>query len=92
MPDEWFSAICLSSLLFEILMSKKWVEFSLAYFGTLKYDCATNTRGIFNFLPLINNTVTIEVSFLLLIISEILSSKTINILRFLPILYFSIIL
>ena len=29
MSDEWFIAICWSSLLFEIFMIKKWVEFSL---------------------------------------------------------------
>ena len=34
---------------------------------------------MFNFLPLINNSVTIESSFLLWIISVIISSKTINI-------------
>ena len=27
--DEWFSAICWSSLLFRIFVIKKWVEFSL---------------------------------------------------------------
>ena len=37
---------------------------------------------MFNFLPLINNSVTIELSFLLLIISPMISLKTINILRF----------
>ena len=39
MSDEWFSAICWSSLLFGIFMIKKWVEFSLTSFGALKYDC-----------------------------------------------------
>ena len=34
MSDEWFSAICWSSLLFGIFMIKKWVEFSLTSFGT----------------------------------------------------------
>ena len=33
------------------------------------YDCVIKTRDIFSFLPLINNSVTIEFSFLLLIIS-----------------------
>ena len=50
-------------------------------FGTLKYDCVIKTREIFNFLPQINNLVTVESSFLLLIISAIISSKTINILQ-----------
>ena len=61
MCDEWFSAICWSSLLFGIFMIKKWVEFRLISFGTLKYDCVIKTREMFNFLPLINNPVTIEV-------------------------------
>ena len=39
-------------------------------------------RKIFNFLPLVNNSVTIEFSFLLLIISTIIPSKPINILFF----------
>ena len=42
---------------------KKWVEFSLTSFGTLKYDCVIKTREMFSFLPLINNSVTIEFSF-----------------------------
>ena len=71
---------------------KKWVEFSLTSFGTLKYDCVIKTREMFNFLPLINNSVTTEFSFLLLIISAIRSSKTINILRSLSALYSSIFL
>ena len=61
--DEWFNAICWSSLLFGIFMIKKWVEFSLTSFGTLKYDCVTKTREMFIFLPLINNSVTIELFF-----------------------------
>ena len=67
--------------------NKKCVEFSLTSFGTLKYDCVINAIEVFNFLPLINNLVTIEFRFLLLIGSAIISSKTINILRFIPILY-----
>ena len=50
---------------------------------TLKYECVIKTIEIFNFLPLINNSVTIEFSFLLLIISAIISSKTINTFPFL---------
>ena len=75
MSDEWFSAICWSSLLFGIFMIKKLVKFSLTSFGTFKYDCVIRTIEMFNFLPLINNLVTIEFSFLLLIISGIVSSK-----------------
>ena len=63
------------------------VEISLTSFGTLKYDCVINSIEIFNFLPLTNNSVTTGFSFLLLIISAITSSKTINILRFLSIFY-----
>ena len=47
--DEWFSTICWSSLLFRIFMIKKWVEFSLTTFGTLKYDFLIKAREIFNF-------------------------------------------
>ena len=57
MPDEWFSGICWSSLLFGIFMIKKWVEFNLTSSGTLKYDCVIKTREMFNFLPLINKSV-----------------------------------
>ena len=60
-------------------MIKKWVEFSLTSFGTLKYDRVIKATKIFNFLSLINNSVTIGLSSLLLIISAIKSSKTINI-------------
>ena len=44
MSDEWFSAIWQSSLLSGIFMIKKWVEFSLISFGTLKYDSVIKTR------------------------------------------------
>ena len=80
--DEWFSTICGSSLLFRILIMKKSVEFSLTYFVTLKYDCVIKTIEMFNFLPLANNSVTTEFSFLLLIITAIISSKTINFYAF----------
>ena len=73
-------------------MINKWVEFTLTSFGTLKYDWVIKTRAIFNFLPLINNSVTIEFSFLLLIISAIISSKAINTLHILPMLYYSMLL
>ena len=45
---------------------------------------------MFNFLSLINNSVTIGLSFSLLIVSTIVSSKAVNILRFLFRLDFSI--
>ena len=32
---------------------------SLTFCGTLKYGCVIKTRNIFNFLPLMNNSVTI---------------------------------
>ena len=53
MSDEWFNAICWSSPLFEIFVIKRWVEFSLTSFGTLKYDWVIKTRRMLNFLPLI---------------------------------------
>ena len=61
---------------------KKCVEFNLTSFGTLKYDCVIKTIEILTFQPLINNSVTTGFNLLLLIISAIISSKTINILRF----------
>ena len=45
--DEWFSAICWSSLLFGIFAIKKWVVFSLTSFGTSKYDWVIKTRNIY---------------------------------------------
>ena len=62
-------------------MMKKWVEFRLTSFGTLKYDYVIKTREMFVFLRLIIKSVTTEFNFLLLIISAIISSKTISILR-----------
>ena len=80
--DEWFSAICYISLLLGIFIMKKCLEFSLTSFGTLKYDYVINTIEIFNFLALINNSVATGLRFLLLIISAIISSKSVHILRF----------
>ena len=57
---------------------KKLVEFSLTSFGSLKYDYVLKTIEMFNFLPLINNSIATGFSFLLLIILAIISSKTIN--------------
>ena len=61
--DEWFNAICWSSLLFGIFMIKKCVEFSLTSFGTLKYDCVIKTIEMINFISLINNSVSIGSTF-----------------------------
>ena len=69
---------------------KKWAEFCLTSFGTLNYDCVIKGREMLNFMPLVNNSVTSGFSSLLLIKSTIISSKIINILRFLPTLYSSI--
>ena len=52
-------------VLFGVFMLKKCVEFSLTSFESLKFDCVIKTREMFNFLPLINSSVTIEFSFLL---------------------------
>ena len=60
---------------------KKCAEFSLTSFGTLKYDFVIKTIEMINFLPLINNSVTTGLSVLLLNISAIISSKTINLFR-----------
>ena len=48
-------------------------------FCNSEINCVIKTREIFNFLPLINNPATIGLSFSLLSISEIISSKTIDI-------------
>ena len=61
--------------------------FRLTSFGTLKYDCLIKAREIFNFLPLIKKSVTVPLSFSLLCISAMISSKIIEIYRFLFGLY-----
>ena len=70
--------------------NKKCVVLSLASFGTLKYDCVIKTIEMLIFLPPVNSLVTTELSFLLLIISAIISSKTINTLFLFLGLYSSI--
>ena len=50
LSDEWFIAICWSSLLFGMFAMKKWLVFGLRSFGTLKYDWVIKTREMFNFL------------------------------------------
>ena len=57
---------------------KKFAVLHLASFGSLKYDCIIKATKILIFLPLINGSVTLGLSFLLLIISVIVSSKAIN--------------
>ena len=69
--------------MFRIFKMKKYVEFNLATSRTFKYDCITKTREMFSFLPVINNSVTIWLRFLLLTKSTITSSKDINTSRFL---------
>ena len=66
---------------------KKIVVVSLISFGTIKYACVIKTREMFSFPPLINNSVTIDLSFSLLSIPSMVSSETINILGFLFGLY-----
>ena len=68
------------------------VEFSVIIFDTAKWNCETKTREMFSFLPLINNSVTIELSFLVLSILTTTLSNTINVIRFLFGLYFPIFL
>ena len=79
----WLNAICWSSCLFGIFMIKKCVQFSLTSSGTVTENCVIKTLQIFSFLPLINRSVSIWLSSLLLIISAIISSKAINTLHFL---------
>ena len=50
MPDELFSAVCWSSLLFGVFMIKN-TESNLKSFSTLKYDCVIKTIDMYNFLP-----------------------------------------
>ena len=68
------------------------VEFSLIFISTAKQGCVIKTREMLNFFPLINNLVTTGLSVLLLSISAIILSNTVNILRFLFRLYSSIFL
>ena len=50
--------------------------YSLTSYGTLKYDYVIKTIQMFNFQPLTNISVTTGLSFLLLMTSAIISSKT----------------
>ena len=56
-------------------------------FWQSKMKLCNKKREMLSFLPLINNSVTMGLSFLLLSISAIKSSKAINILRLLFRLY-----
>ena len=53
-------------------------------FWNTKHYWEMKTIKLFSFLPKANNSVTIGSSFLLLGISAIISSNTVNILRFPP--------
>ena len=88
--DEWLYIICLTSLLIGIFKMHKCVVFSLTSFATLKYY-VIKAREMFSFLPLINNSVTIELSCSILSISTIISSKTISILHFLWVVFFNVL-
>ena len=78
--------------LFGLAIIKICVVLSLDSFSTLRYDCVIKTKEILDFLPLVNSSVTILCSFVLLIISATISSKTINTLSLSPGLYSSIFL
>ena len=54
------------------------LAFSLTFFGTAKLKYVIEIREMFSFLPLINSFVAIGLSFLLLVISTITSSKNIK--------------
>ena len=66
------------------------MELSIIFFGTAKQDYIIKTTEMFGFLLLINNSVTIGLWFFLLSISGIISSNTVNDLRFSYGLYSSI--
>ena len=76
--DEWFISICWSSPLFGIFIIKECVQFSLTSSGTLNYDCVIKRSEMLSFRPLINISFSTGLSLSLLIISAIISSKTIN--------------
>ena len=57
---------------------KKCVVLNITSFGTGKYNSLMKTIEIFNFLPLMDNSVPTGLSFLLPITSEIISNHQIN--------------
>ena len=63
MSDEWFDAICWSSLLLGILIIKYCVKSSLIGLGTFKSDCEIKISEILSFLSLKNNSVTKGLTF-----------------------------
>ena len=85
---KFLKSISDKSYLFGIFMIKKCVVFNLTFLGTLKDNCLIKTLEMFNFMPLINNSVTIGLSFLLLIISAIIWSNTINTFLLLLLLFY----
>ena len=80
--EEWLSAIYWRSHLLRIFIIKKRVEFSLKSLDTWE-EKYSKIVEIFSFLPLIKNSVTIWLSYLLLIILKITSQMAINTLHFL---------
>ena len=60
---QWLNEICWSSVLFGIFILKQCVEFCLTSFGTAMYDCVTKAIEMFNFLPLINSSISIRLIF-----------------------------
>ena len=53
------------------------------FFVATKYDYVIKIREMFSFLPVIDNSVSNGLRFLLLLVSAMISSKTINTLHFL---------
>ena len=78
MSDEWFAAVCWSSLLLGIFVIKQCVALNLVVLGFLKQNCYIKVSEILSSLPLKNNSVTIGLNFLLDFISAINSLNTIN--------------
>ena len=62
------------------------------FWHSKKKDFVVKTRDMVSFLPLINNSVTSGLSFLLISITTIISPKTTNILHLLFGLYSSMFL
>ena len=91
MSDKLFLKTNWSSSLFEIFIMKMRVVFNPTSIGAWKYDCVMKIKDIFNFLPLINSSVTSGWSFLLLIMSTIVWANAINTFCYFPRLYFSIL-
>ena len=70
--EEWLNCDPIwnsAEALFEISTINWCVEFSIIFFGTAKEDCVIKAREMFSFSPLIKNSVTTGLRFLLLNIS-----------------------